>query len=45
MTSANSMHEAGHTTLVLWDNPGEWGVEGGGRAVEDGRTHDMSTHG
>ena len=21
MTSANSMHEAGHPKLVLWDNP------------------------
>ena len=26
------MHEAGHTKLVLWDNPEEWGGAGvGGR--------------
>ena len=31
MTSANSMHEAGHPKLVLWDNPEGWGEEGGGR--------------
>ena len=29
MTSANSMHEAGHPKLVLWDNPEGWGGEGG----------------
>ena len=32
MTSANSMHEAGHLKLVLWDNPEGWGGEGGGEA-------------
>ena len=31
MTSASLMHEAGHTKLVLWDNPEGWGGEGGGR--------------
>ena len=29
MTSASSMHEAGHSKLVLWDNPERWGGEGG----------------
>ena len=28
MTSASSMHEAGHSKLVLWDNPAGWGGEG-----------------
>ena len=36
MTSANSMHEAGHPKLVLWDNPEGWGGEGGARGVRDG---------
>jgi len=36
MTSASSMHEAGHSELVLWDNPEGWGGEGGGRGVQDG---------
>ena len=36
MTSANSMHEAGHPKLVLWDSPEGWGGEGGGRGVQDG---------
>ena len=39
MTSANLMHEAGHSKLVLWDNPGEWGREGGDRRIQDGWTH------
>ena len=39
MTSASSMHEAGHSKLVLWDNPEGWGGEGGGRGVQDGGTH------
>jgi len=29
MTSASLMHEAGHSKLVLWDNPERWGGEGG----------------
>ena len=36
MTSARSMHEAEHSKAVLWDNPEEWGVEGGGRGAQDG---------
>ena len=30
MASANSMHKAGHSKPVLWDNPEEWGEVGGG---------------
>ena len=30
MTSASSMHEAGRSKRVLWDNPEGWGGEGGG---------------
>ena len=33
------MHEAGHTKLVLWDNPEGWSGEEGGRGVQDGKTH------
>ena len=29
------MHEAGHSKLVLWDNPEGWGGEGGGRGAQD----------
>ena len=36
MTSANSVPEAGHSKLVLWDNPEGWVGEGGGRGVQDG---------
>ena len=36
MTSASSVHEAGHPKPVLWDNPDQWGEEGGGRGVQDG---------
>ena len=32
MTSASWMHEAGHSELVLWDNP----RDGGGRKVREG---------
>ena len=33
MTSASSVHKAGHPKPVLWDNPEGWGQEGGrGRA-------------
>ena len=39
MTNASSMREAGHSKLVLWDNPEGWGREGGGRGVQDGGTH------
>ena len=39
MVSENSMQEAGHTNLVLWDNPEGWGGEGGGRGIRDGGAH------
>ena len=39
MASASSMHEAGYSKLVLWDNPEGWGGEGGWRGVQDGGTH------
>ena len=39
MTSANSMHEAGHSKLVLWDNPEGWSRGGGRRGIQDGGTH------
>jgi len=35
MTSASLMHEAGHSKLVLWDNPEGWGGEED-RGQEDG---------
>ena len=38
MTSASSMHEAGHSKPVLWDNREGWGGEGGGMGVQDGET-------
>ena len=43
MTSSSSMHKAGQSKLVLRDNPGGWGEEGGGRGVQDGGH--MCTHG
>ena len=39
MTSANSMHEAGHPKLVRWDNPERWGGEGSESGVQDGGIH------
>jgi len=36
MTSASSMHEAGYSKPVLWDNPEGWGGEGGGRGFKTG---------
>ena len=39
MTSASLMHEAGHSKLVLWDNPEGRGGEGHQRGVQDGGTH------
>ena len=36
MTSRSLMHEAGHSKLVLWDNPEGRGGEGGGRGIWDG---------
>ena len=45
MTSANSIHEAGHAKLVLWDNPEGWGGEGGGRGIQNGSyTHMADSH-
>ena len=38
MTGARSMHEAGHSKLVLWDNPEGLGGEEVGRGVQDGGT-------
>ena len=38
MTSASLMHEAGHSKLVLWDNPEGWGGEGSRTGVQDGGT-------
>ena len=39
MTSASSVHEAGHSKPVLWDNKDRWGAEGAGRAGQEGGTH------
>ena len=40
MTSASSMHEAGHSKLVLWNSPEGWGGEGGGKGCSGwGDTH------
>ena len=39
MTTASSMHEAGHSKPVLWDNPEGGGGEGAGRRGQDGETH------
>ena len=39
MTSANSMHEAGHPKLVLWDNPEGWSEKKGGRRIQIGGIH------
>ena len=35
MTSASSVHEAGHSKLVHWDHPEGWEGEGVGRGVWD----------
>ena len=39
MTGTSSMHEAGHSELMLWYNPEGWDGEGGGSGVQDGETH------
>ena len=36
MTSASSMHEAGHSKLVLWDNPEGRSGNARGNGVQDG---------
>ena len=43
MTSAHSMHEAGHPKLVLWNNPEGWGGEGAWRGFR--MVGHMYTHG
>ena len=39
MTCASSMLEAGHSKLVLWNNPEGWDGKGGGRGAWDGGIH------
>ena len=39
MTSASSVYEAGHSKLVLWNNPEGRGEEGGERGVQVWGTH------
>ena len=39
MTSPSSVHEAGHSKLVLWDSPEGWDGEASGRGVQDEGTH------
>ena len=39
MTSASSMHEARHSSPVLWNNPEGQGEEGVERGVQHGGTH------
>ena len=39
MISASSMHEAGHSKLVLWDNPEGWGGEECGRGLHPWLIH------
>ena len=36
MISASLIHGAGHSKLVLWDNPEGWGGDGGGRGFSMG---------
>ena len=43
MTSANSMYEAGHSKLVVWDNPEGWDGERGERGFK--MVEHMYTHG
>ena len=38
MTNASSMHKAGHSKLVPWDNPEGCGGEGGGMGFQDEET-------
>ena len=47
MTSASSMHEAGHSKPVLWNNAEGWGGGERWQEVRDGGTHGwfMSMHG
>ena len=43
IASPGSMHEAGCSGLVHWDDPEGWDGEGGGREGQDGKH--MYTHG
>jgi len=43
IVSPGSMHEAGFSGLVHWDDPEGWNGEGGGKGVQDGEH--MYTHG
>ena len=43
IASPGSMHEAGCSGLVHWDDPEGWDGEGGGRGVQDGEH--VYTHG
>ena len=36
MTSPTSVHEAGHSKPVHWDNPEGWDEEADGRGVQGG---------
>ena len=36
IASPGSMHEAGCSGLVHWDDPEEWDGEGSGRGAQDG---------
>ena len=36
IASPGSMHEAGCSGLVHWDDPEGWGGEGGGGGIQDG---------
>ena len=36
ITSPGSMHDAGYSRLVHWDDPEGWDGEGGGRRDQDG---------
>ena len=40
---SSSMHEAGHSKLVHWDDPEGWDGEGGGKGFRTGGY--MYTHG
>ena len=39
MASVSSVHEAGHSKSMLWDNPEGGDGEGGGRGIQDGGAH------
>ena len=41
MTSASSMHEAGHSKPGLWDNAEGYGGEGGWGGLQDGGQADI----